>query len=99
MKCPVCGLRMVAWINTDAAICPDHGAMSGMLLLQLGETRGWQALVELRASQLHAAVWHAFDDAKAEIHNAFNKLERERQIGPAAWMIPQTFHMRRSPRI
>lgn len=99
MNCPVCDLRMVCWINTDEAICPDHGAMTGIFLLQLGETRGWQALVELRASQLNASVWRAFDDAKAEMQNVFNKLERERQIGPAAWMTPQTFHMRRSAMI
>ena len=55
-NCPVCELRMVVTLNSDAAICPDHGEITGFRMLALGKTKGWRALVDIQADQYIALV-------------------------------------------
>ena len=65
VHCPACGLRCIARINCDAAECPEHGWISGLMMLELEGCSPVDALIELRAAQLHndlRTAFHRFRD-------------------------------------
>lgn len=66
--CPVCELRCVEEINMDAVRCPDHGWISWLLLLELGDKKGWEALIEIRRLQHLDWVYREFDYARSELY-------------------------------
>lgn len=57
--CPICGLRCCVEINRDCVECPEHGVISGINIRQTRGMPRWEALIEIRASQVLA---QAHDD-------------------------------------
>ena len=68
-SCPACGLRCVVRFDSDSAECRDHGLMAGLLLLRLNGVTGWQALIEIRAYQLHWQVRREFSRLNKWLYN------------------------------
>lgn len=67
--CPACGLRCVTRINWDTAECPVHGVIPGLLIAQLIGSDRIDALIEIRASQLHDWLYSQFRSLEHWLNN------------------------------
>lgn len=75
VHCPACGLRCVVSITSDYAECPEHGRISGLLMMQLKGLSGWEAQVEIRFAELQSFVrWQFYELDRWIINDSFLKI-------------------------
>lgn len=77
-KCPVCRCLLIVTDNIDAGYCYYHGWVTGLDRVNCEGMAPWEALIEIRASQIQWQMSIRFQELRSELaltgrmwHNGF----------------------------